>query len=266
VSRNAWREDLGERIVAAVTPYAWAERRCGGFRLFGDSTWCLNAMHGSNVLGLSYGIEERDLWSEMMSNVFHMPTKLYDCFTPPARSPPIAGTAPNGTVSCQGRDDHCYESPYESFRTCLGPEAMRVNSRSYETLQQHLQGRAPLSTHVKIDTEGTEWGVLEQLVASEVDQDKIRTLEMEVHFSYRTEGDRSSQRMPQKQFLERNAGVLEKLRDKFVVTGSTLEVYREDWHPEKECARHCVEPAVHIPSMSVDQFAVSYVHRDLLLP
>lgn len=140
------------------------------------------------MLGLSYGIEERDMWSEKMSNVFRMPTRLYDCFIPPQLSPPIAKTAPNGT-SCQGIQGHCYETPYESFRICLGAKAGNISGRQYVTLQEHLVDRPPLSTHLKIDTEGTEWAILEQFLASPEDQDKVRTLEMEVHFSYQHEGD-----------------------------------------------------------------------------
>merc|ERR1719253_1832663 len=43
-----------------------------------------------------------------------------------------------------------------------------------------------------------------------------------------------------------------------------MEVYRQEWQPEKECGKGgCGEPPIHIPSMSVDQFAVSYINRDL---
>lgn len=265
-TNTKWRSQLGERVLAAVTGQV-TEKQCDGFELFGDHTWCLKAMRQKGVLGLSYGIEERDLWSEKMSNVFKMPTRLYDCFIPPRQSPPIAGTAPNGTRSCSSYPGHCYETPYQSFRICLGPEEREIDGRRYTTLEKHLRGRSRLSTHLKIDTEGTEWAILERLLASPEDLDKIRTLEMEVHFSYVPEGDDPEARLlPEQERLERRVRVMERLQERFLVTGTNLEVYRESWHPEKECRRaRCNEPAVHLTwGMSVDQFAVSYVHKDLV--
>lgn len=76
-----WRSELGERVLQAVVGRA-TEEQCDGFELFGDSTWCNRAMRQPGVLGFSYGIEERDLWSEKMSNVFKMETR------PPAGRPP----------------------------------------------------------------------------------------------------------------------------------------------------------------------------------
>uniref|UniRef100_A0A7S0FK73 Methyltransferase domain-containing protein n=1 Tax=Pyrodinium bahamense TaxID=73915 RepID=A0A7S0FK73_9DINO len=264
-----WRSALGRRIFRAVTGHLTKED-CDGFELHGDSTWCMRAMRATDVLGLSYGIEERDLWSEKMSNYFHMPTRLYDCFIPPRLSPPIRGSAPNGTGdgSCSPNGPHCYETRYEAYRICLGPEAKKINGRRYETLLSHLADRGPLSTHVKIDVEGTEWPVLESLLESGWDQDKIRTLEMEVHFSFAPEGlNHEWKALSEQERLERAVTVMERLLQRFVVTGSTIEVYREDWHPEKECPdSNCPEPPVHIPSLQLNQFAVSYVHRNLLGP
>ncbi|CAK0856900.1 unnamed protein product [Prorocentrum cordatum] len=121
-SWTRWRLDLGERVAVAVTPTI-TEAQCGGFSFYGDSTLCNAAMGKAGALALSYGIEERDLWSERMSNIYHLRTKLYDCFIPPARSPPMAGVAPNATGPCQLEGSHCYEQPYEPYRVCLGPEA-----------------------------------------------------------------------------------------------------------------------------------------------
>lgn len=263
-----WRSALGLRVLSAVVGQV-EEKDCQGMELFGDSTWCLSAMKQPGVLGLSYGIEERDMWSEKMSNVFKMPTQLYDCFIPPRQSPPIAGTAPNATQSCQSHPGHCYETQYQAHRICLGPEQKTINGRRYETLAMHLRGRRRLSTHVKIDSEGTEWAVLEQLLASPEDQDKIRTLEMEVHFSFVPEGDSDeAKQMKEQELLEYRAGLMERLLDKFAVTGTNLEVYRQDWRPEEMCPRKsCQEPALHLPrGLSMDQFAISYMHRDLLPP
>merc|ERR1712050_545981 len=102
---------------------------------------------------------------------FHVSPRLYDCFIPPARSPPISGKAPNGTGlgSCQGYENkgHCYEKSYQSYRVCLGFKAGAIEGRKYETLEAHLQGREPLSTYLKIDTEGSEWNVLDRFLDNE---------------------------------------------------------------------------------------------------
>jgi hypothetical protein len=47
------------------------QQDCGGWDMFGDQTWCKKAMrerHG--IIALSFGIEERDLYSEYMSRVY----------------------------------------------------------------------------------------------------------------------------------------------------------------------------------------------------
>eukprot|EP00972_Heterocapsa_arctica_P084978 12521738-Heterocapsa_arctica.AAC.1 len=63
---------------------------------------------------------------------------------------------------------------------------------------------------------------------------KIRTLEMEVHFSYRPEADdEENKRMPEKDRLENRVRIMERLLEHFEVTGSTMEVYRQMWHPEQ---------------------------------
>ncbi|CAK0856899.1 unnamed protein product [Prorocentrum cordatum] len=245
------------------------EEACQGFQLFGDSVWCLRAMGTKDVpdpLGLSYGIEQRDLWSEKLSNVFRVPTRLYDCFVPPRDSPPMAGTAPNASGPCDPSGPHCYETPYRAFRECLGPRAGVVEGRTVATLGSHLEGRGPLSTWLKIDVEGSEWSALEQLLESEEGMARVRTLEMEVHFSYAPFVDREAfLQLPEQERLERRVRVMERLLKNFACVGSNLEVYREQWHPETECpGSSCDEPQVHVASMSVDQFAVSYVNRALL--
>jgi len=39
--------------------------------MFGDQTWCMKAMRDRDgIIALSFGIEERDLYSEYMSRVY----------------------------------------------------------------------------------------------------------------------------------------------------------------------------------------------------
>jgi len=266
-SNTPWRVELGERLVASVTSII-TEAECEGYTLFGDQTWCMKAMRHENGGGLSFGIEERDLWSESVSRWYHVPTQLFDCFIPPENSPPIAGTAPNGT-GCDGNVDSssiCYATPYQSFRVCLGAQAGVLEGRMYTTLADALAGRAPLSTHVKIDVEGSEWSILEQLLSSPSDLAKVRTLDMEVHFGFNAMSERPIQSSDEYTRLLREVRIMEELGRRMQVTGSTLEVYRQGWWPDQDCPMHnCGEPPVHTAGgFSVQQFAVSYVNRAYL--
>ena len=47
------------------------------------------------------------------------------------------------------------ETAYEAFRICLGPDSGVLEGRTYTTLADLLQGRKPLSVHVKMDVEGS---------------------------------------------------------------------------------------------------------------
>jgi len=267
-TNTEWRSNLGERIVQAVTPTIQDEA-CGGYHLFGDHTFCLNAMGETNSVALSYGIEEeRDLWSELMSNLFHVPPRLYDCSVPP-RSPLMAAKAPNGTNgtgqgNCEGSTKPCYEKPYEAFFVCLGDKASRRNGRKYETLESHLEDFANLSAYVKMDVEGMEWRVLERLLSNQTTMSKIRTLDMELHFGFPC-GEATEVCSGRKK-LEEEVRILERLSQRFNVTGSTLEVYREGWHPEDDCKQQqCIEPLVHTSGgFGVAQFSASFVNSELL--
>jgi hypothetical protein len=270
MAKTEWRINLGERILAAATPQV-TEAQCSGFDLYGDSTWCNKAFdgsHGKAVVGLSYGIEERDLWSEIMSEKHHLPTKLFDCFIPLDRSPAMSGRAPNATKACKGVEDKpCYLTEYQPVRACLGAKAGKFDGRDFETLFASLEGLPPLSVHLKIDTEGAEWGVLQELMERPDDLAKIRTFDMEVHFGWKNLGDLDSwASLNQEELLDKQVRIFEQLKDKFDVTGSTLEVYREAIQPEERCrGGKCVEPGVYLPDgFALDQFAISYVNKKLL--
>lgn len=213
--KTIWRMELGQRILDAVTPVI-KEEQCGGFFLYGDVTWCNAAFSRTPraAVGLSYGIEERDIWSELISQKM-LPTKLYDCFIPPERSMPMAGKSPNGTRRCQGVEKQaCYTTKYESYRICLGAEATVQGGRTFETLHSHLHGMPPLSVHLKIDTEGSEWPVLDALLASD-DIHKLRTLDMEVHFGWT--GSFPGQ-LSAKEQLALQVATMEKLLESFYCT------------------------------------------------
>jgi len=93
-----------------------------------------------------------------------------------------------GAGACTDDGPACYEMPYDSNRVCLRASAATIDGRDFETLELHLEDRGLLSTYVKMDVEGSEWDVLENLLSNEELQNKIRTLDMEVHFGSTGEG------------------------------------------------------------------------------
>jgi len=266
MSKTPWRAELGERIVQATSADV-QEKNCGGFDLWGDHVFCMNAMKEStNAIALSYGIEERDLWSEKISNQFRVSPRLYDCFQDPKKSPPLAKSAPNGigAGACAHENEACYEMPYTSNRICLGASAGMDEGHEFETMESHLLDKGPLSAYVKMDVEGSEWDILDHLLQHEELQDKIRTLDMEVHFGFSpgVEDKTGEER------VRHEVDIFERLAKAFRVTGSTLEVYREGWQPQQPgcTGPSCEEPTVHTKDgFSVTQFAVSFVNQKLLL-
>jgi len=262
-AKTAWRAELGDRIVKATSADV-QENDCGGFDLWGDHVFCMNAMkETTDTIALSYGIEERDLWSEKMSNQFRVSPRLYDCFQDPAKSPPLAKTAPNGigAGACAEENEACYEMPYTSNRICLGAAAGMIQGREFQTMASHLVDAKPLSAYVKMDVEGSEWDILDHLLQHEDLQDKIRTLDMEVHFGWSPGVDDAIG----EERLRHEVDIFERLAKAFRVTGSTLEVYREGWQPQQCTGSSCPEPYVYTNSgFSVSQFAVSFVNRKLL--
>ncbi|CAJ1352222.1 unnamed protein product [Effrenium voratum] len=271
-----WKTELGSRALAAVTPLEELTGRCGGYYLFGDQTWCNEAFdgsHGYGKIGLSFGIEERDIWGELVTQKFGLPVKLFDCFIEPEKSPPIAGTPPNGTKCPKNHvgepklDYICYGAPYQSFRLCLAGQEVKVDGRMYGTLEAQLRGWPKLSVHLKIDVEGSEWDVLEWLIDNPDEWDKVRTLDMEIHFGFGSAAELSQfKALDLQQKLTRQVQIMEGLTRRFYCTGSTLEVYRQGWSPQDNCGTEpCHEPPIYLPNaFSVTAFAVSYVHKELV--
>lgn len=267
-TNQSWSIELGERILMAAKPStSVTEKRCKGFKLFGDSAWCMAAFEGeSSSQGLSFGIEQRDLWSETMSNAFHMPTMLFDCFQDPKSSPALAMIAPNAAGSCEGNPHHCYETHYDAFRTCLGPREETVQGRKYNSLSNLLSKRVALSTHVKIDVEGSEWSVLEDLLDNKADMQKIRTLDMEVHFGFGAASEAAHRKGSKEEQVTREVQIFEELAQKFAVSGSNIETNADGWQPAVSCPQQqCEEPVVHTHGgLPVNQFAISFVNPTLV--
>lgn len=267
--RSEWRISLGERILAAATPPV-DKKHCGSFQMFGDMTWCKKAFDGSQGKGhvaLSFGIEQRDHWSEIMSNDFGLPSELYDCVTNLKHSPPMAGTAQKG--NCGKASGACYEQPYEPHHFCLGPEAKtRKDGKEFITIEKVLEKYSkPLSIHLKIDVEGNEWAPLDWLSSNNQAVEKIRTLDIEVHFGSTSERETVAgiEELSDEERFTREVEILEKVTTKFAVVGSTLEVFREGYD-ESSCAEGtCHEPPVYVAGgFSVTSFAISVVNRQLV--
>jgi len=218
--------------------------------------------------------QERDIWGELVTQKFGLPLHLYDCYIPLDRSPPMSGTAPNNSQKCLKNDLGepkldviCYAANYYPHRSCLAGQDIVVESRHFVTLEEQLRGWPKLSVHLKIDVEGSEWDVLEWLTNNPAEWDKVRTLDMEIHFGFG-----SAAELPQykawslQEKLTRQVSIMEALRKRFFCTGSTLEVYRQGWSPQDNCGvQPCGEPPVYLPNgFSVTAFAVSYVHKELV--
>lgn len=266
-TNQSWSVELGQRILMAAKPSPKvSEKSCHGFKLFGDSAWCMTAFEKAAEVGLSFGIEERDLWSETMSNSFHLRTQLYDCFQDPKSSPALAMIAPNAAGSCAGNPHHCYETHYDAFRVCLGPREEKVNGRAYTSLSKLLAQHGPLSTHLKIDVEGSEWSVLEDLLENDEDMRKIRSLDMEVHFGFGAASEAAHHKASRQEQVAREVAIFEELSQKFAVTGSNIETNADGWQPAVSCPKQqCEEPVVHTHgALPVNQFAISFVNPAFL--
>lgn len=308
-----WRQEISERIFKAVDA-SHAMAACAGFVSYGDYTWCVqalplqtefaksgdyygNIMHlrngcqlasppaGHHFVGLSFGIYLSDPWSELMSNLYAVPTKLHDCFYNGELGPlghnmhciknysVHVGLRASGT---KGRP--CYDTAYEAQRVCLGDNdekkiinrhpVKEIKSVDFMSLKTALKGRGPLSTFVKMDIEGSEWNVLFQLVDDEEEMAKIRSLDMEVHLIYG--GIRNG--WGDVDLMKKKVRVLERLgSERFAVTGSSIESLHTNLKNEFVKRRKMnssyttKEPLVHLRNgFSLDMWCISFVNRQLL--
>eukprot|EP00435_Cladocopium_sp_Y103_P035972 s1005_g9.t1 len=105
-----------------------------------------------------------------------------------------------------------------------------------------------------------------ELVANPDEWDKIRTLDMEIHFGFGSAAVLEKYKdLTIREQLEREVKIMEGLLSRFYCTGSTLEVYRQGWSPQDNCGiEPCGEPPIYLANgFSVTAFAVSYVHKEL---
>lgn len=298
------RQRWGERVLAAsATDASTSKEACGGFMGYGDFTWCAAAMPrevesvrkelwgkklekstsaskrpaGDQFVGISYGIRERDPWSEFLSNRYHVPTKLYDCFWNEDRGP--MGTKDFhaktlGSKECPGWGtvDACYEADYEPKHLCLDmtkPFLVTNDKRNltFEPLSNALRGQKPLSVFMKMDIEGAEWEPLEWLLAHPQELAKLRTLDMEAHMQYLT---RNGQQKGDTE-IEYKVKIMEALAKHFATVGSTIgfEHLKQTKRWNERLAKNKTdlpeEPRVYAKTaLFLDRYSISFVNRKLL--
>ena len=266
--RIAWGEKA--RLLVEPLTRLLNETSCKGFTVFHEYSWCKKAFVAPRVLvenskdlrlGLSFGIETRDEWSERLSRApYQVKTKLFDCYQDPFSSVVMAGKAQNGTKPCMELQKHCYDEPHQIFQTCLSSGNIS-KQRKWTTVEREVRGWTNNSVFLKMDVEGFEWDVLEELLQQPLTLAKIRTLDMELHF-LQNQNDFTLPRL-----MKKRLGLLEKLKKHFFVVGSTLEWYREGWTPKVDCPKkNCVEPKLHLAGgMGISQIGVSYVKKEVFM-
>jgi len=299
-TQTPWKAELGDRLFKAATVDKKAWESCGTMIAFGDSSWCAKAMpeqkdkgprrgmhfyevkkgvpesttSPADLVALSYGIQGSDLWSETMSNMYSMKTKLYDCYFDGDHGPMVKDLY--SEAGCTSDQRGCYAVRPEVNHVCVdagsSDKIVAKNGREYEPLSLALKDRKPLSVHLKMDVEGSEWPVLEQLLQNKEDMAKIRTLDMEVHLQSEPTPE-GSHPQNDEAGVTRRVKIMEGLAQKFAVTGSTLEHYHKEQHGSFSKKRQedpnfmIAKPNVVYTSnggFSMDQYCVSYVNPKLL--
>eukprot|EP00434_Breviolum_minutum_P025936 symbB.v1.2.022929.t3/scaffold2056.1/size90925/3 len=219
-----------------------------------DTTWCTQAFptDTKNVIGLSYGIGGRDLWSERLSEAKIL-TRLYDC---EAKSL----SASNGTKPCSNvgpKSVPCYATPYELYHTCI----TAGETSPFEAVRQHLSNRDPLSVHMKIDLGAASLDMLEWIRTSG-EVGKLRTLDITLQVGASRSGSKSTGT----EQIVKDIETLEGFRELMQLSGSSLEFMAEQWLKLRTCASQCEEPPVYSPGgVPLNQpFSLSFIHGDLL--
>lgn len=303
-----WRSDLGERLLRAAN-VAEAVQSCESFLSFGDYSWCKHAMpkdtggpeyrkaskgfqeyktnasvlllqppSADSFLALSFGIQAHDAWSEVMSSMYGVKSKLFDCYYAgkegPAANDLHAGFSKERPCLRRG----CYTAEYEMNRVCVDgsrdSDQFTYGNKSYQSLSFALKSRKPLSTFVKMDIEGSEWDVLDRLLDNANDMDKIRHLDMEVHLPKYPIPERTFARLANRTALAHHVEIMERLAQKFVVTGSQIHnldlEYTKRWLGQPS---RWSDPAFKIYNQSriytkkgiaLDQYYISFMNRKLL--
>lgn len=219
--------------------------------------------NNGQFVALSYGIEETDPWSEMMSSMYFISPRLFDCYINSTKGPMFTDMRGEHDRNNPCENRNCYTVGYEANRVCVNNVAMERDGRKYEPLSASLVNRPPLSAFVKMDVEGSEWQVLNDLLKSPEDLDRIRTLDMEVHMFYNCNDG-----VP----IERRVEIMEELGRVFAVSGSQIEPLHVNIQREFNGLKKANGPdykrnayAIYTSQgLPMEAYTISYVNRRLL--
>lgn len=311
---TAWEGDLpfiqvrpealeyGARLLRAAHAPRDTLGGCHGFVSFGDFTWCSSVMPKESpgakqglygpvsagapgvekqpeMVGISFGIRDRDMWSELLSNRYNVPTQLYDCYWDEDKGPmgtkQLTRLAMNKTEGCphwQDEGGQCYNTAYFPHKVCIDKTEQNIHTNGrvlkFEPLEKPLKDKKPLSVFMKIDIEGSEWDSLEWLLSSPSDIEKIRSLDMEAHMQYYKSGNKENGPAE----MEKKVKIMEELSQYFVVVGSTVAAQHEEWEKKMRRMRKTsgpdakmVEPLVYAnDALYLQRYSISFVNRKLL--
>jgi len=202
-----------------------------------------------------------------MSSMFLVKTYLFDCYINSGKGPMFNDMRGNHSKDHQCSGPDCYSVEYETKRVCIDTDPSKDPPKTFEPLSAALKDRPPLSTFVKIDVEGSEWGVLDALLRSPEDMKRIRTLDMEVHLTM----DGYALYEPSERVR-----IMEELSRMFAVTGSSIEPLHINLQREfdenrkrnrtyvKDLIQGTLGPHYTSQGLVLDQYTISYVNRALL--
>lgn len=301
-------QQLGEELLKALQVCPGVMRQCEGVTVFGDYSWCALAwpqlraagaknqvfgfteigdvtgtkdifsgkhVDSKDVIALSYGIRERDMWSEVLSNRYQIKSELFDCYTQEKRGPmgDLDLTNPDmGEKPCPSwKEGICYDAPYKVHRTCLGKaKTTKVEgdrSLNFDTIENAVKDRPQYSVHLKLDVEGSEWRSLFEFLNNETIIRKIRTIDMEVHFNKYFDGGKNEGGVR----LAEKVDIFKGMARRLAVVGSTVPSLHKimKLNMDKELRanpnKKFKEPLIYPKNgLDLSQFVVSFVNRGIL--
>lgn len=232
---------LGELFIGSKLPMTEIEEltlplvadhahilRCGGLDRRADRgsgsgyAWCNMVFEAGyqkpylpKLVGFSFGIQAWDTWSKYMVNhkgVHEM--HLFDCFSDKG--------------SFVDKQYKLYDVDPIFHETCIGPRTEDIRKpegtvHAFTTFADaHDWEKMPaLGAVVKIDIEGSEWAVFDQMMGSSIFVEKVAILDLEVHWcmpQHQLMGD------DQRESILRN---MRRFRRFFYVTGRWADIGEE---------------------------------------
>merc|ERR1712194_366614 len=186
---------------------------------------------------------------------------LYDCLQSVDNSLPMQHKSP----------EYDSNALYRAYRTCIvGKDfysSYIMGDRKTATLRTLVNAEMdeelpPLSLHMKLDVEGCEWVVLEEILQDSNMLKALRTLTVEFHMRM---GCGDKKETLEENVVKEKVEFLETFRNngQLLVAGSTVENFHASF---VDLLERREEPEVHVATgMSLSLTTVTYVNRALLL-